>query len=334
MAVGVTAPVPVPAVEERGFQWTLTLLPAFPIVLLVLRLWHLSKQDQNTMLVLVQNVGPLDLVSSLVISLMWVPPLMLLTGHALALLYVVSAPREAAARPSWLTRTAARTPDWVVAFAVMWAGVTWQLRFLPLLSLLALMILGLTVRSRFPGRRGAVIGTGVVLPVAVLMLEYLWFAGAVGDALPDEFPLALLLLAPPALAPLLTGPLPERFARLATHLPAVAALLVGPFVLIAIFLRTPVLPSVAMQLTDDRVVLGYVVTIDDTATTLLDDDGTVSFVPNDAVEAKVLCGGAEQVPYSDVSAHGWHVEQSMLEWFLPRRPPGPLDEVRCAGRPR
>ena len=72
MAVGVTPPAPT---EARGFQWTLTLLPAFPIVLLVLRLWHLSKQDRNTMLVLVQNVGPLDLVSSLVISLMWVPPL-------------------------------------------------------------------------------------------------------------------------------------------------------------------------------------------------------------------------------------------------------------------
>ncbi len=330
MAVGVTPPAPT---EARGFQWTLTLLPAFPIVLLVLRLWHLSRQDRNTMLVLVQNVGPLDLVSSLVISLMWVPPLVVLTGQALGLLYQVSVPEDAAARPSWLTRTADRTPDWAIAFTVMWAGITWELRFLPLLSLLTLAILGLTVRRRSPRRRNLVVGTCVVLPMAALVVEVVWFWGAIVDAF-DEPTLILLLLAPPLLAPLLTGPLPPRFARAATHGPAVLAALVGPFVLIVIFLRTPVLPSVAIQLTDDEVVLGYVVTIDDTVTTLLDDEGTVRFVPNTAVVAKVLCGNAEQVPYTDVYAHGWHVEKSMLEWFLPQRDPEPVDEVRCAGRAR
>jgi hypothetical protein len=39
-------------------QWVLTLLPAFP-VLLVLRLWQLSRQDMATMLLLVQYVSPL-----------------------------------------------------------------------------------------------------------------------------------------------------------------------------------------------------------------------------------------------------------------------------------
>ena len=329
MAVGVTPPAPA---EARGFQWTLTLLPAFPIVLLVLRLWHLSRQDRNTMLVLVQNVGPLDLVSSLVISLMWVPPLVVLAGHALGLLYQVSVPEEAAARPSWLTRTADRTPDWAIVFTLMWASITWELRFLPLLSLLTLAILGLTVRRRFPRRR-LVAGTCVVLPIAALVVEVVWFWGAIVDAF-DEPTLMLLLLVPPLLTPLLTGPLPPRLARAATHVPAVLAALVGPFLLIVIFLRTPVLPSVAIQLDDDEVVLGYVVTIDDTVTTLLDDAGTVRFVPNDAVVAKVLCGNAEQVPYTDVHAHGWHVETSMLEWFLPQRDPEPVDEVRCAGRAR
>lgn len=323
-----------------GFQWTLALLPAFPIALLVLRLWHLSKQDLNTMLVLVQNVGPLDLVSSLVISLVWVPPLVLLAGHACGLLYQVSAPERAAERPSWLTRTTDRTPDWAITFTVMWAAATWQLRFLPSLSMLALMILGLTVRKRYPNRPRLALAMCVILPALVAVAIYLWFAPAIGDAFAnDELVLALLILLPPALTLLLTGPIPAQVAWPATHLPAAAAALVGPFVLAVIFLRTPVLPAVALELearepgASPEVVLGYVVTIDDAMTTLIDDVGVVRFIPNEDIEVKVLCGGEERVPYSVVDTYGWHVERSMMEWFLPAREPRTTDEVRCAGRP-
>jgi hypothetical protein len=321
--------------EERGFQWTLALLPAFPIVLLVLRLWHLGRQDLNTVLVLVQNVGPLDLVSSLVISMMWVPPVVLLTGHALGLLYQVSAPAAAAKRPTWLTRTADRTPDWAVGFTVMWAALTWQLRFLPALTMVAVVVLGLTVRKRHPDdvRRVRVVCRYLPLAVAAIAYPLLW--PAIGAAATHgEVTLALLLALPPLLGAALTGPIPARVARPVIHAPATAAALVGPFVLIAVFLRTPVLPSVAIQLVERDVVLGYVVAVDDTATTLLDDSGTVRFVPNSAVTAKVLCAGAESVPYSDVDLFGWHVEESFMEWYLPDRDPRPTDEVRCAGRPR
>ncbi|HEX6358358.1 hypothetical protein [Actinophytocola sp.] len=326
--------------EARSFQWTLALLPAFPIVLLVLRLWHLGRQDLNTMLVLVQNVGPLDLVSALVISTMWVPPVVLLTGHALGLLYQVSAPARAAKRPTWLTRTADATPDWAIGFTVMWAALTWQLRFLPALAMAAVVILALTVRKRHPedGRRIRVACLYVPLVAAAATYPLVWPAitSAVSHG---EITLALVLALPPVLTLALTGPIPERIARPVIHAPATAVALAGPFVLLAIFLRTPVLPSVAIQLEalegeSAEVVLGYVVAVDDTVTTLLDDSGTVRFVPNTAVEAKVLCAGAESVPYSEVDLHGWHVEESLMEWYLPDRDPGPTDEVRCAGRPR
>lgn len=47
------------AVGEVGDrQWLLPLLPTFPIVLLVLRLWYLSRQNVQTMLLFVQYVSP------------------------------------------------------------------------------------------------------------------------------------------------------------------------------------------------------------------------------------------------------------------------------------
>ncbi|GAB2741651.1 hypothetical protein GCM10027199_10230 [Amycolatopsis magusensis] len=302
-------------------------------MLLVLRLWHLSRQDLHTMLLLVQNVGPLDLVSSLVITLMWVPPVFLLGGHALGLLYVVSAPPGAP--DSWLSRTADRTPDWALAVTAMWAAIAWELRFLPALAMVVLVILGLTVRRRYPERTRVIRGVCLVVPLVTAVAAYLWFGQTIAGAFArGELVLALLLLVPPLLTPLLTGPIPARFARVATHGPAAAAALLGPFVLLAVFLQAPVLPSVALELSEPRqVVLGSVVTVDDTMTTLLDDQAEVRFVPNSSVVAKVLCEGSESVPYSAATAHGWPVEESALSWALPaKRPTGP-DDPRCEGRP-
>ncbi|SDD35502.1 hypothetical protein [Actinokineospora iranica] len=319
--------------EVRGFQWTLTLLPAFPIVLLVLRLWQLSGQDLNTMLLLVQHVHALELASSLVISLLAVPPAILLTAHLLGLLSLVS---RAPGRESRLERTVERTPNWLVIGSVVWALLVWQLRFIPTLLLLACAIAGLTTRRR--GRDDLVFPVCVLLPIAVAALEYLWFGGAIAAAFSrGEAPLALLLLLPPLFGPLLTGPLPERVAKTATHAIASVGGLVAPFALIAMFLRVPVLPAVAVELraTDDRpatVVLGNVVTVDDTMTTLLDAHGDIRFVPNSLIKAKSLCQGPEQIPYSAVTAGGWLVEDAAMDWLLPVKVPQGATDPRCEGR--
>src|SRR2546423_1825153 len=111
-----------PAVRDQ--QWLLTVLPAFPLLLLVLRLWYLSRQNLQTMLLLVQYVSPLGLVSTLLITLVWIPPVLVLVGRALGALLQVSAASEAEAGGSWLVRGSQRIPNWVVAPAVLLAALT------------------------------------------------------------------------------------------------------------------------------------------------------------------------------------------------------------------
>src|ERR1700755_2014445 len=88
-----------------------TVLPAFPLVLLVLRLWYLSRQDLPTMLLLVQNVSPLGMISALFVTLIWTVPAVILVIRSLGGILLVSAPDEAGR--SMLAVSALRMPDWV-----------------------------------------------------------------------------------------------------------------------------------------------------------------------------------------------------------------------------
>ncbi|PPK67435.1 hypothetical protein CLV40_10798 [Actinokineospora auranticolor] len=319
--------------EPRNRQWAFTLLPAFPILLLVLRLWELSGQDLNTMLLLVQHVNALELASSLVISLLETPPALLLTGYVLGSLSLVS---TEGSPPTRLETAVERTPDWAITLMVMWSAVVWQLRFLPALVMLVCAAVGLGVRRR--GRQDLVTPVCVVLPIAVGVGELLWFGPAIVEALGlGDVPLALLLGLPPLLGPLLTGPLPHLVARPVTHGLVTIGALVTPFLLMAMFLRVPVLPSVAVELKPasgqpGTIVLGNVVTVDDTMTTMLDDDRTVRFVANDLIVAKSLCQGEQRIPYSPVRARGWLVETAALEWLLTRKLPQGDTDPRCEGR--
>jgi len=134
--------------QLRNQQWLLALVPAFPLVLLVLRLWYLSRQDMPTMLLLVQYVSPLGMLSALVVALVWVLPVVVLVVRALGALFLVSASRQEADR-SWLARASVRIPDWVVLVVVVLAALTWQLRFLPALLMATMAIVGLSVRHRY-----------------------------------------------------------------------------------------------------------------------------------------------------------------------------------------
>ncbi|MGI5178469.1 hypothetical protein ACQEVZ_19250 [Dactylosporangium sp. CA-152071] len=318
------------AVGEVGDrQWLLPLLPTFPIVLLVLRLWYLSRQNVQTMLLFVQYVSPLGLLSTLVIALLWVFPAMLLLTRVLGALLELSDP--AAAATSRLAAAARRIPDWVVVVALVIGGLTWQLRFLPLLVMVALSILGLVVRQRAAGVGAAAAATGVVLPFVAAVLEYAFLGPAIVAALREGEPVTFVLLAlPPLVTPLLTGPVPAWAARAVTHWPAVVAAFAAPFLVGVVFLRAPILPTVAVD-TDDGLLVGSVITVDDRMMTLLDTSGTVHFVLNDSVQAKVLCDAGDRPPASTVDAHGWSVEQTALSWIAPARRPTPPDP-RCEGR--
>ena len=331
-------------------EWPLTLLPAFPLLLLVLRLWYLSRQDLQTMLVLVQNVSPLGMIATLLITLVWTLPVVVFGGRMLSSLLVLSgaalppgdtAPEELVPRRSWLVRAGERIPDWVVAVSVVLAALTWQMQFLLALVMLALAILGLTVRQRYPDRTRLVRTVCVGLPLAVAVLEYGWLAPAITSALSGrQLVTALLLMLPPALTALLTGPIPARAARRLIHGVAAAALLAGPLAMGAIFLRAPILPTTAVEVTADptagqaaEVVIGQVVSVDDHMTSILDQQGDLRYFLNQDIQTRVLCPGDEQIPSVPVSVHGWQVEQTALQWIAPRRPPATIDQ-RCQGRPR
>ena len=315
-----------PRVRDRA--WLLALLPAFPLVLLVLRLWYLSRQDLPTMLLLVQYASPLGPISALLITLIWAFPVVVLVGAALGALLRASAPDPMASR---LGRGSARLPDWVVVLAVLVAALTWQLRFLPSLALLTLMILGLEVRIRHGDRAWFVLG--LALPALVAAVEYGWTGPAIVAGFRAGEPVSVLLfLVPPVATLALTGRIPAGTARSVTSGSAMAAGLVAPFALAAVFLRTPVLPITAVELDSGSVLRGFVINVDDTRTTVLDEDGAVHFLPNASVRSRILCPDSGEPPSSTVEVHGWPVEQTALGWIAPHREPTGVDP-RCAGRP-
>jgi hypothetical protein len=330
-----------PAEPVRNRQWLARLVPAFPLVLLVLRLWYLSRQNVQTMLLLLQYVSALGLISTLLVTLVWVFPAIALFVRSLAALQRASTLGEdpGDVPPSWLLRGDALLPDWVVLIAVGVAALTWQMRFLPTLVLLTLSIVGLEVVSRRSGPllRGL---TGFALPVAVGLLEYLYLGPAILQAIRVGEPVtAILLAAPPLFGPLLTGPVPVSWAYRLTHWPAMATALVAPVLIGVIFLRAPILPAAALEIDTDRnpatrpdVLLGEVINVDDRMTTVLDDDGVVHFIINDQVLSRTPCDTADDAPTSVVSVHGWPVEATALGWIAPVRAKQAPDR-RCEGRP-
>jgi hypothetical protein len=338
-----TAPAPEPAPTvvtvqhrnsgERG--WVFGLLPAFPLVLLILRVWYLSRQDAPTMLLVLQYANPLGLIASLLISLVWAAPAAVLLLRVMYLMLVVS---DADRPRSWLAWAGARTPAWVSLPAFLLAALSWQLRFLPTLVMLAGLLLALEVRLR-RGTGFAVAVTGFVLPAAAGLLVLGWSADAIWRAFgrTDDAVTALLLLVPPLVAPLLAGPLPARAARLILPVSAAAFALVLPVLVGGRYLAAPVLPRVAIEIGDSpravrTVLVGDLVAVNDRFTTVLDRHGDLHFVQNQEVQSQVLCTTGPQPPSSAVSVHGWHTQLSVLAWAA--RPLSRREDPRCRGLPR
>jgi hypothetical protein len=316
-------------------NWLLAVLPGFPLLLLVLRLWYLSRQDLPTMLLLVQYINPLGMVGALFITLSWTVPAAILLVRVLGGIALVSSPGQTAT--SFLAVAAFRMPGWVVVIAVGIAAFTWQLRMLPLLMMLVVAILGLTAVQGEPGEPWLMrwITLGVPILVAIIVWIFVW-PGVVAAIRADDYATAALLAVPPLFGPVLTGAVPERWARIATHWPAVAVAFAIPFMVGVVFLRAPVLPDSAIEVTTEgepiRVVRGQLIAVDDTSTTMLEATGEVTFIPNGEVTSKTLCPQAAGEPDSGLTVRGWPVEAPALEWIAPTRTVTEIDP-RCLGRP-
>ncbi|GAA2185572.1 hypothetical protein [Micromonospora lupini] len=363
---------------RQAQQWLLTLLPTFPVLLLVLRLWQLSQQDMSTMLLLVQYVSPLGLLSALLIALVWAFPVVVLAFGVLGRLLRLSAPDRFDPERSLLASGTARTPGWVITAAVALGALTWQLRFLPSLLMLGLWLLALRTRYLHPDQPTRILVVSVALPLAAAVVAYTVLGPAIWAAFQDgEVATAALLAVPPAATMVLTGPIPGWIAPTLTHGLAFTVAAVLPVVMGAVFLRVPLLPTAAVEVvpkesaattpgvaasttpggpapgvtipdvprnggtpTPDgppsadggrEVVLGALIAVTDTSTIVLDRTATVRFLPNGWVESQVLCPQPAAVPYSLVSVRGWPVEETALNWMMPRRPLADPD-VRCEGR--
>ncbi|MGC5011452.1 hypothetical protein ACLQ2R_11870 [Streptosporangium sp. DT93] len=315
----------------RNQEWFLTLLPVFPIVLLVMRLWYASRQDTQTLLLLVQTISPLGLLSAVLLTTMWVLPVACVGGRLLGTLYWISTGRS-----SWLVRSARRLPGWVVVLTVVVGVCTWQLRFLPTLMMLSLALAGLTVRDRLPGHDGVRTALCYGLPAVAGVLSYVLLWPAIVAAFTQrDVATALLLTLPPGVAVLLTGPVPSAPARVLTHGIAIAMAVLTPLLVGVVVMRAPILPLVAVQIDGEsapEVLVGHLVATDDQMSTVLGRDGAVSFVRNDRLRSKVLCPDPGEVPRTWVNLNGWYVEQSVISWLAPASTKAPADP-RCQGRP-
>ncbi|GIF03594.1 hypothetical protein [Actinoplanes siamensis] len=330
-------PVIAPRRRRSQLNWLFTVLPAFPLMLLVLRLWYLSRQDLPTMLLLVQYINPLGMISALFISLSWAVPAVILTLRVLGGILLVSNPGDAGRSP--IAVAALRMPDWVVLIAIMIAAFTWQLRLLPALQMLVVAVLGLTAVQRLRAEPWVMNWITLWVPVLTGVLTWIFvWPGVLAAVRGGEHATAVLLAGPPLLGPLLTGPVPARWARLVTHWPAVCAALALPIVAGVVFLRAPVLPSSAVEVGEEggpirEVVRGQLIAVDDTSTTMLRPTGEVTFIPNGEVRSKTLCPEPVRPPESAVAVRGWPVEETVLEWIAPTRKVTEIDS-RCLGRPR
>ena len=316
-------------------NWLLAVLPGFPLLLLVLRLWYLSRQDLPTMLLLVQYINPLGMVGALFITLSWTVPAGILLVRVLGGILLVSVPGRTGT--SFLAVAALRMPGWVVVIAAGIAAFTWQMRMLPLLMMMVVAILGLTAVQGQPGEPWLMrwLTLGVPVLAGLLVWIFVWPA-LVAAVRSGDLATAVLLGAPPLFGPVLTGPVPERWARIATHWPAVAVAFAMPFMVGVAFLRAPVLPDTAIEVAGEgepvRVVRGQLISVDDTSTTMLETAGDVTFVPNGEVRSKTLCPRVTDVQRSGLTVRGWPVEAPALEWIAPTRTVTEIDP-RCLGRP-
>ncbi|MFI0417292.1 hypothetical protein [Spongiactinospora sp. 9N601] len=317
--------------RARNQEWLLAVLPAFPVALLVLRLWWAGRQDTQTLLLLVQHVSPLGMLSVVLLTFVWVVPVVVLAGRVLGLLYRVSTGRS-----SWLVRIADLLPDWVVVLAVFVAMLGWQLRFLPVLAMLALSAAGLTVRDRRPEGETLVHAMCVAVPIMAAVLVYVAVYPAIAMAWAEsDVPTFLLLAVPPGIAPLLTGPVPRLAAGLIAHGAALALAVLLPPTTGVVVLQVPILPLSAMEVTTPagrEVVVGYVIADDQRMMSVLARSGSVRFIRNDSLVSRVLCPEPGDVPRSRVHLRHWYVEQSMISWLAPDPLPVTPDP-RCEGRP-
>lgn len=299
--------------EDNVAFWTLVV--GAPTVFSVLRLWVEAGGDLQTTLLLVSNVGPLNLLATLFATVTKPITIALVALFAMGGMLratVESAPDGSRLKehPPIAARIQAVVPGWFIVMTFVAAALTWEIFYLSLLAPAAVATM-----QKPPWRMYDRQLVAILASVAVLVF-YWWVVGpAVLNAWRGgEKVIAVLLALPPLVSFGIAGPLPGWFARGFAVVAQAAILWLGVQVGVEAA-SAPILPVVVTQVrtVDGAVpVRGHVIDVNDTYTVILQEQGGVQYVPNDAVESMVLCGTPEEIPAFATRVRDYHVEDSLL----------------------
>lgn len=298
--------------RARASQSFWAVVVAVPAVFSVLRLGVEAGGELQTTLLLVANVGPVNLLAGFLTTAARLLSTGLVAVFALGAVLSVSVDRLPGHRRPLFARWADITPVWFVVASFLIALVTWPLLYLPLL----LPACAAAFQLR-PSRLHDVAAARVLI-VASLLGGYLFLlTPTLRDAWQQgELLVIALFVVPPVLALCIAGPLPGAVIRPLASVTEAAVLAMLAWAALPV-ISTPVLPltvttvQTAPDQTED--IRGHVVVVDDVNMVLLQEQGGVRYVPIDQVKAQVLCPSEEELPRHRLRVHDFHVEDSLLE---------------------
>ncbi|MEU8170549.1 hypothetical protein AB0B97_29020 [Micromonospora sp. NPDC049004] len=300
--------------RARASQSFWTAVVGVPAIFSVLRLGVEAGGELQTTLLLVANVGPVNLLAGFLTTAARLLSTGLVAVFALGAVLAVSVDRlpPGTRRRPLFARWADLTPAWVVLASFLLALLTWPLLYLPLL----LPAFAAAFQLR-PDR----LHEWVVprfLAIVALLAGYGWLLlPTLRDAGGQRELLVLaLLVVPPVLALFIAGPLPGMVIRPLASLTEVAVLAMLVWAALPV-ISTPVLPltvtTVGVENGPTEDVRGHVVTTDDVNMVILQERGGVRYVPVGLVRAQVLCPSEEELPRHRLRIHDFHIEDSLLE---------------------
>nr|QLJ98326.1 hypothetical protein HZU44_27065 [Micromonospora carbonacea] len=298
--------------QARASQSFWAVVVAVPAVFSVLRLGVEAGGELQTTLLLVANVGPVNLLAGFLTTAARLLATGLVAVFALGAVLGVSVDRLPGYRRPLFARWADLTPTWFVLASFLLALVTWQILYLPML------LPAFAAAFQLRPEQLHELAVARVLIVAALLGGYLFLlAPTLLDAWRQGELLVMALLGvPPVLALAIAGPLPGAVIRPLASVTEAAVLAMLVWAALPV-ISTPVLPltvttvQTAPNATED--VRGHVVVVDDVNMVLLQEQGGVRYVPTDQVKAQVLCPSEEELPRHRLRVRDFHVEDSLLE---------------------
>ncbi len=303
--------------RARASQSFWTAVVGVPAIFSVLRLGVEAGGELQTTLLLVANVGPVNLLAGFLTTAARLLSTALVAVFALG--GVLTASVHGLTRRPLFARWMDITPSWFMAASFLMALVTWPLLYLPLLlpAFVAAFQLKPERLHEHPLVRA--------LLVAAAYAGYLWLLVPTLRAAwrQDEWLPIVLLVVPPLLALFVAGPLPRVVIRPLASVTQVAVLVVLVWAALPV-ISTPVLPLTVTTVGGSagspagapagvaEEIRGHVVTTDDVNMVILQERGGVRYVPVDQVSGQVLCPSEEELPRHQLRIRDFHVEDSLL----------------------